>query len=220
MIRRPDSIFVRAGSILTTRGSLFRSEHDLVSGAVPARRREIVAGRVLARRLMVDMGVPEQGIGQHPNGAPIWPVGLCGSIAHTFSQIAVAVARTSQLQSLGIDIDDGRNLGTATSQVGLRDEIKSLAAHPLARDEASAVRLLFSTKEALFKCQSPVTKNDSLSFMDVRLTLTEDGLTAKPNANVAVATASLIKRMKLLIEVVQGVTIAFAWIEKNGEDNV
>jgi 4'-phosphopantetheinyl transferase EntD len=210
----PSFIVLKTGRISAAQGPLVGSEFGLLDGAVPTRQREIIAGRVLARRAMAEIGHPELEVGQSLNGAPIWPSGLCGSIAHSASHAAVAIASTSQVRSVGIDIDDGRNLGDAKSHIGQPDEIKALATHPLVSNDEDAVRLLFSAKEALFKCQSPVTKDEGLGFMDVRLESSdEEGvLTAVPIASLDQKVAAAIATIRIIIEPFQHLTIALAWL--------
>ncbi|MEZ5831670.1 MAG: hypothetical protein R3D05_10865 [Dongiaceae bacterium] len=216
----PSFIVLKISKISAAQGPLVGSEFGLLDGAVPTRQREIIGGRVLARRAMAEIGHPELEVGQSPNGAPIWPSGLCGSIAHSASHAAVAIASTSHVRSVGIDFDDGRNLGDAISHIGQPGEIKALVTHPLVSNEEDAARLLFSAKEALFKCQSPVTKDEDLGFMDVRLEWSDRGaLTAVPNAGVDQRIAAAITNTRIIIEPIQGLTIALAWLE-SGEITV
>lgn len=216
----PSFIVLKTARISAAQGALVGSEFGLLDGAVPTRQREIIAGRVLARRAMAEMGHPELEVGQNPNGAPIWPSGLCGSIAHSASYAAVAVASMSQVRSVGIDFDDGRNLGDAIGHVGHPDEIKALATHPLIGNDEDAARLLFSVKEALFKCQSPVTEDEDLGFMDVWLESSDEGaLTAVPSAGLDQKVAAAIANIRIIIKPFQELTIALAWLE-SGEVTV
>lgn len=211
---RPTSIIVRASEIRAAQGQLLGNEPQLLDGAVSRRQHEIIGGRVLARRAMVELGYPAQAVGQQPNGAPIWPSGLCGSIAHSHVDVVVALASSAEIRSVGIDIDDGRNLGAAIHQAGRPEEVQALLAHPLAGDNEGAARLLFSAKEALFKCQSPVTHNDSLGLRDVRLRSSTGGcITAVAEAVVDNDVAAIVANIRIIIEIIQGVTIALAWIE-------
>lgn len=217
----PSSIVLKTARISAAQGPLIGSEVKLLDLAVPTRQREIIAGRVLARVAMTEIGYPELEVGQRPNGAPMWPTGLCGSIAHSASHVAVAIACTSQMRSIGIDIEDGRNLGAATRQIGRPDEIKALAAHPLVSDEEGAARLLFSAKEALFKCQSPVTQDEYLGFMDVCLKLSVDGtLTATPVIDLDRRIACIVTKARTIIETIQGLTVAVTWLSPSTENTV
>jgi len=214
MICRPTSIIVCTSEIRAAQGQLIGCEAQLLVGAVPRRQREIIGGRVLARRAMVEMGHNPMEVGQRPNGAPIWPTGLCGSLAHSHSHVAVALARSAQMLSVGIDIDDGRNLGAAASQVGMAEELRTIGDHPLADGIEGAARLLFSAKEALFKCQSSLTQNEALGLLDVQLMACSTGcLVAAVSAHVESSVAEIVARTHIIIEIIQGITVAVAWVE-------
>lgn len=213
MVTLPASVIVKVSSVRAAWGQLMRGETTLLEGATPARQREIVAGRVLARSVMTQMGRAESPVTQHPGGAPAWPFGLCGSIAHSATHVAVAIAPTSHVTSVGIDIEDGRNLGSAAKDIAIVDEIKDLVGHPFAGNSEGAVRLVFSAKEALFKCQSPLTGNTRLGFLDVRLHLAPSCvLRANPEATVERSVATVVARSSIIFQRKQGVTLAVAWI--------
>lgn len=210
--RLPASLALRVSRIDATQGLLVGEELALVEGVNLTRRRELVAGRVLARELISAIGYVPSPITQL-NGAPLWPIGLCGSISHSARHIAVAVAPIVDCSSVGIDIEDGRSLGVATRDVGTSGEVELFRTHQLACDGEVAARMIFSAKEALFKCQAPMTGNVDLDFMDVRLDLAADGIIwACPAAHLEEKTFAIIRRVQLLFQSFQGVTLAIAWI--------
>lgn len=212
MIGRPTSLIVSVSALSEAQGPLGARETVLLEGARPARVREFTAGRVLARRALASIGFHQTDIGQASSGAPIWPAGSCGSITHSSTHAGVAVAQLSHVCSLGIDIDDGRNLDAATKDVVSQAELRELQAHPLARDEATAARLAFCAKEALYKCQMPLTGNSELSFVDIALHLRTDGvLRGQPVGSLSNLTSSAVSAILISIEQFQGVTIAIAW---------
>lgn len=210
----PPSLLLKVSEMDSAQGSLIGEERKLIEGVTSTRRRELVAGRVLARELMAQMGHAPSPITQS-DGAPVWPTGLCGSISHTASHVAVAMAPTANLDSVGIDIEDGRNLGKAASGIGAADEIELIVAHPFAGDREAAARLLFSAKEALFKCQAPLSGNTDLDFTDVRLDLTPDGIfRGLPTGNIERSTLQAIIATRVLLKQFQGLMLAVAWIPK------
>lgn len=213
MVSRPTTIVLKTSGIGDAQGLLVGEESDLIQGATPARQREIIAGRVLARQAMVELGHAELQITQRPNGAPAWPKGLCGSIAHSGSHVAVVLAPTSHVCSVGVDIEDGRNLGATSREIGRVDEINALTAHPFANNQEDAARLLFSAKEALFKCQSSITGDTELDFMQVGLELLPVGfLKPRPRAILDEKIAAIITSARVIFEKKQGLTIAIAWV--------
>src|SRR5262249_45108131 len=144
---------------------------------------------------------------------PAWPAGLCGSIAHSASHVAVAMALTSQLRSVGIDIEDGRSLDGATNDVATAEEIDCLVAHPLAGNAERAARLVFSAKETIYKCQAPLSGNACLSFTEVRLEMAAGGgLKVYPTAPLGPSTTTIISEISVLFKIFQGLTLAIAWI--------
>ena len=86
--------------------ALLPGEQAAIIHAVDKRRREFMAGRTCARRAMVALGEQAAPIPQGKDRAPIWPQGVVGSITHTDTRCAVAVARVADgFCSLGLDIE-------------------------------------------------------------------------------------------------------------------
>lgn len=212
MASLPASLIISVSTIDAAQGPLGPEEAKLLGGATHARRREFTAGRVLARRALEQKGLRQVDIVQSAFGAPIWPTGICGSIAHSSTHAAIAVARTTHIRSVGIDIDDGRDLEDATQDVATKAELRRLVNHPLAVSEAGAARLVFCAKEALYKCQAPLTGDNDLSFADVELFLGEANLVqVRPVRALDTTAMTVISAAQILIQQFQGVTISIAW---------
>jgi enterobactin synthetase component D / holo-[acyl-carrier protein] synthase len=140
-------------------------------GAAPKRRRQFMAGRYCAvqaaERLKPSGELPH--VGRGPAGEPLWPGGLTGSITHTDDLASAAVARLSDARSLGIDSE--------TIVVRARAQaIRSMVMLPAeaglgggALDDATRLTLVFSAKEAIFKCLYPVIGR-RFYYEDVALT--------------------------------------------------
>lgn len=149
---------------------LLDAERVLANGVTNSRLRELQAGRSSARCGIQCLGSEQTPILATPVGAPIWPPGLCGSLSHSHQHVAALVARLSCYDSVGVDIEDGRSLGaTALAEVAQPDELAAIYRAGLVCDENTAEGIAFSAKEAIFKCQYPVTEDLSLDFLDVRL---------------------------------------------------
>ena len=86
-------------------------------------------------------------------GAPLWPAGITGSITHTDDYAWAAVARTSQVEALGIDTERIMSADRA-ARVSPAIAWPSELAHARAVgcDRLEALTLIFSAKEAIFKC--------------------------------------------------------------------
>jgi 4'-phosphopantetheinyl transferase EntD len=146
-------------------------EEPMVARAIDRRRREVAAGRSCARRALTLIGAAPVALPAGPDRAPRWPDGVVGSITHTRDFCAAAVAWQRDLRGLGLDAERG----IAAS----REEVMRLVTTPAeARwladldDAARALgaALIFSAKEALYKCQFPLTRQ-MLDFSDVELAL-------------------------------------------------
>ena len=215
MTNLPLSLVLKVCGISAAQGSLVGGEFELLERANGTRQRELIAGRTLARRAMAEIGFAEAPVGRMPDGSPAWPSGLCGSIAHSHRHVAVAIAPISDVRALGIDIEDGRDLGAAAIGVASAAEIEGAVVHPFASDREGAARLLFSAKEALYKCQAPLTGNTGLDFPEIRLDL-RPGLLFAAEATGALdrATAEIVPRIRIEFQQIQGVIVATAWLPR------
>lgn len=114
-------------------------------------RRASGAARLVARDLLGQLGFPISPVLRAPSGAPIWPNGLVGSLAHDAMLAVGAIAREGDLAGVGIDVED------ATS---LSDDLVDLVATPaecvaIGKD-AFLAKLLFVAKEAVYKATCPI----------------------------------------------------------------
>ena len=139
---------------------------------------EFAAGRSQARQLIATLtGTAEQLlIGEFRQ--PLWPESVIGSISHSDSFCAVAVAATDQYIGLGIDVepfepldDDVADIvltaaeresiqALALSSVPVTDQLPGERSTQMARpmSESQAAKLIFSIKEAIYKCCYPQVK--------------------------------------------------------------
>lgn len=149
-------------------------EVQAVGRAVPRRRQEFLLGRTCARLALRELGVADQPLLPGPHRAPRWPSGIVGSITHTEGYCAAVAARSAQVASVGIDAQAVRALSPSLwPRLFVAAELDRLAALPVHRQTVAA-GLLFSAKEAVFKCQHPLTGR-MLSFLDVAIHPDEGG---------------------------------------------
>lgn len=143
-------------------------EEAAVAGAVPGRAREFAAGRVAARRAMREIGVADRPVPAGADRAPIWPEGVVGSISHSAEHCVAAVAAADAWASVGIDVEPDAPLEETLWESVLRpEELAWLEANPAER-RGRLARLIFSAKEAAYKCQYPLTRT-LLDFDDVAI---------------------------------------------------
>ncbi|MFJ8790279.1 4'-phosphopantetheinyl transferase [Streptomyces sp. NPDC102462] len=139
-------------------GPLYPEEEALVARAVAKRRREFSAVRACARRAMDKLGVPAQPIVSGERGAPRWPAGLVGSMTHCEGYCGAALARASDVASLGIDAEPHAPLPDGVlDSVSLPQERGRLGELAAARPQVHWDRLLFSAKESVYKAWFPLT---------------------------------------------------------------
>lgn len=138
-------------------GPLFPEEEAAVAGAAPARRADFTAGRTCARALLAALGVGPVPIPRRPDGAPAWPAGVVGSISHCRGLCAVAVAPAGTVVGLGLDVELADPFEPGLLGAICRpDELAALAAHR-ERPPAAWGPVVFSAKEAFYKCYRPLT---------------------------------------------------------------
>lgn len=130
---------------------LLPEEKCLISSSDPASRRASGAARHVARGLLAELGHPGTPVRRGKFGAPIWPEGVVGSLAHDHEMAVAAVGSSPALRSVGIDIEPAEPLP---------DDIYSLVVTPADAMGAERVpfagRVLFAAKEATYKAVYPL----------------------------------------------------------------
>lgn len=98
-------------------------------------------------------------VDMHVDGSPRWPEGLVGSITHTQGFAAAAIAPSDAWLSVGIDSEKlaGADVLKEAGEIVLRDEERQLGAR-LSVPEDHFILLVFSAKESIYKCLSPLVK--------------------------------------------------------------
>lgn len=123
--------------------------------ASAGRLAEYSSGRWLARQLLESLGAGRPPIARGADRLPCWPIGWVGSISHSGTICAVAVARTSDHRGLGIDIEPDEPVKPGLpAMVCFGDELAWIAdSDPIV--ERRRARLVFSVKEAVYKAFYP-----------------------------------------------------------------
>jgi 4'-phosphopantetheinyl transferase EntD len=149
---------------------LFAAEEAAVGRAVEKRRAEFTTGRACAHDALARLGLSPCPIPSGERGEPRWPSGVVGSITHCDGYRACAVARTTQIATVGIDAEVNAALPD-----GVRAEIARSEELPRLRElehDIPAVhwdRLLFSAKESVYKAWFPLAGR-WLDFEDASVT--------------------------------------------------
>lgn len=125
-----------------------RADHPAFPGeqvqGVPKRLAEFRAGRFAARAALAELGLPPRALPAGPDRAPIWPLGVQGSITHSD---ALCLAVAGRLPGIGVDLEPDLPLDPALRDLVLRPEEQGAS-------DAEA-KLIFSAKEAAYKAQYP-----------------------------------------------------------------
>ncbi|MFA7648259.1 MAG: 4'-phosphopantetheinyl transferase superfamily protein [Phenylobacterium sp.] len=146
---------------------LWPEEEALIARAAPGRRREFATTRACARRVLRRLGSTPGPLLPGCLGAPIWPVGVVGSLTHCPGYRAAAAAPADVTRSLGIDAEPNAPLppGVLTEIATPREQAGLPGPAAVCWD-----RLLFCAKEAVYKAWSPLTRV-FLGFEDLEVVL-------------------------------------------------
>ncbi|MBW2629959.1 MAG: 4-phosphopantetheinyl transferase [Deltaproteobacteria bacterium] len=157
-------------------GGLLKAEQEAVEGAAQTRIEQFTAGRVCSRIALGRLGVAATTpVLRGEDRAPIWPPGFVGTITHTDTWCAAAVARVEDVRSIGIDLEPAtplkESLWRRVCTPKEREWLHELPAPGLTG------KILFSAKESVYKCQYPITTN-FLGFHAVEVEIGEGSFRA------------------------------------------
>ena len=201
--------------------TLAPDEERLVVGATLRRRAQFAAGRDAARQVMVAMGTPAVAIGQGTEGEPVFPAELRGSISHTREHAVALVGLADDYCSVGVDLDDAQPLGDAAAASATWQSEVSRIQHAMGLAErAAAQNFAFSAKEAIFKCQYPLTLNSKLGPLQARLLASRSGTGVMSVAawRVDALTADILNRVVVLRLTLGYLSLAVAIISAKSRD--
>jgi enterobactin synthetase component D len=139
--------------------------------ATAGRRLQFLAGRFCAMEALrrLDPRRPPTTIGRTERGTPMWPSGVVGSITHTGGFVSAAVARADEARSLGIDserIVTSEQARRVSTHVSWPSEL--MHGRQAGLDRLQSITLVFSAKEAIFKCLHPLI-GAMFYYHDVRI---------------------------------------------------
>jgi 4'-phosphopantetheinyl transferase EntD len=120
--------------------------------AVASVRRASGAARIVARTLLAELGAsPAVELPRTISGAPRWPPGFVGSLAHDAEYAVAAVARAPSIRGVGIDIEPALPLPK-----DLLETIATPGERAQLEGDLVSARLLFCIKEAVYKATHPI----------------------------------------------------------------
>lgn len=179
-IELDNSVAIYMAAIDEFREESFNMEEieSLGPNAVRKRIIEFHAGRCLARLALQNAGIKPQPVRKMQNRLPSWPTGVVAAISHTDSHVAVALALSSRIKGIGLDIE-------IIHAVDERMEDSIL--NPAEREEVHALQKdptdYFSAKEALFKACFPL-HNEYFDMLDVVIEFDRNRFNCLPQAKL------------------------------------
>lgn len=144
---------------------LFEQEETTLAHASPERLAEFRTARSCAREALRMLGEPTASIPVGAGRAPVWPVGIVGSITHCVGYRAAVVAKREHVLAVGIDAEPDAPLppgiGEATFTATETAAIRGLPAG------TNWDRLLFGAKESIFKLQTHLGREPRIETTQV-----------------------------------------------------
>jgi 4'-phosphopantetheinyl transferase EntD len=148
-------------------GKLFPEEEACIRRAVVKRRREFTAGRLAAREALARLGIHDFPLLSGESRLPLWPEGVVGSISHCAGACGVAVAPSSAVRGVGLDLERADTLEPELAQRICREAERARFSGLAARlPGVDFAKLTFCAKESFYKCWYPIT-GVFLGFHDV-----------------------------------------------------
>lgn len=150
---------------------LFAEEEASVGQAVDKRRREFTTARACVREAFSQLGLPPSALTNGARGEPLWPSGIVGSITHCDGYRACAIARSTEMATIGIDAEPHAALPDGVlHEVATVQELSWLEDRRRDLPGVHWDRLLFSAKESVYKAWFPLAKR-WLGFEDAAVTV-------------------------------------------------
>lgn len=179
----PADIAVAWARVSDTPDPLFPEEDALLAKAVAKRRREFAHGRACARRALAVHGAAPSPLLVGSMREPLWPPGFVGSITHDRELCVAVAARGDTYAGVGVDVEPDEAL-TPSVAARIWSPAEAEAVRVLGVVPAdSAAKLVFAAKEAVYKCQFPITRT-YIGFHGVSIDLGAGTFTAALTAPV------------------------------------
>ena len=161
--------------------ALFPVELEGRESATMKVRRQSGAVRIVARDLLGQLGRPNTALPQLPSGAPEWPDGIVGSLAHDKQVAVAAVMPSTGSFFIGIDVEPAAPLPPK-----LMETIATLNEQRKYDSDILQSRVLFCAKEAVYKAFNSKT-GKSLGFHDVDIDLASGEAVLKGGMRMSVS---------------------------------
>ncbi len=147
---------------------LYPEEAAHLRQAIAKRIGEFAAGRLCAREALAQLGIAGFPLLVGSDRRPQWPENVVGSITHTQGFGGAVAAPRERIRAIGVDAEVvGRVKPALWPKICVPQEIDWLGRLPAPEQEQLGA-LVFSAKEAFYKCQYGLTES-WVGFHDVML---------------------------------------------------
>jgi 4'-phosphopantetheinyl transferase EntD len=153
--------------------ALLPPERRAFAASIVKVQRASGAARLVARDLLARLGHPGVALPKSPSGAPRWPDGVVGSLAHDDRMAIAAIAKRQDMAALGIDIEPAEPL-----PADLLDLVTTPRERAALQHDPFRGRLHFVVKEAVYKAVHPLD-GAFLEHHDVELDFAQRTATAR-----------------------------------------
>ncbi|MCG7871886.1 MAG: 4'-phosphopantetheinyl transferase superfamily protein [Candidatus Thiodiazotropha lotti] len=164
------AILVKADQAMWTT-PLCEEEEKLIETAVQKRQQEFRAGRHAAHLALEKLSAPWEPLLRDEKRQPLWPTGFRGSISHCRGECVAVCAKTTELASLGIDVEPLEPLPKGVDQYIHTPQDQAT----MTTDSSLPERLIFSAKESIYKCYYPLI-GEHMGFQSVSLSINADSM--------------------------------------------
>ena len=144
-------------------------------------QRQSGAVRTVARSLLEQLGHPDVALPRLSNGAPQWPDGIVGSMAHDKRVAVAAVMPSTGSSYIGIDVEPAEPLPPKVMET-----ISTPGEQRRYDPDVLESRILFCAKEAVYKAFNSKT-GQRLGFQDVDIDLASGEAVLKDGSRMSVS---------------------------------
>jgi len=164
-----DKAILVTAPIADFRHSLYAPELEIISGAIEKRVFEFSTGRHCAHQALHAFGIDNYPILRGKLREPVWPKNFIGSISHCRDIAGAAIASTSKVRSIGLDIENRKQINPDIARHVCTEREKNWLQTLAAPQSNDTLLQIFSIKEAVFKCIYQVS-GKQLGFKQCQVT--------------------------------------------------
>jgi 4'-phosphopantetheinyl transferase EntD len=177
----------------------------------PQREAEFRAGRACARQALAQLGYHNWPLLPAPTREPQWPPGVVGSITHSGTYCAAAVASERVCAGLGIDVEAIDRIREDMAELICSSREPHRPDRP-GTDARTTLALLFSAKESVFKAVFPRT-HIPFEPADIEIACDAGAGTFRAHAAALPALDRICTRIEGRYAFASGYVLTTAWME-------